>query len=58
MTMRYPASVHPKALQAIIDCNQCEANRRPRMFVCEWHDGFDNGLHEADEAALAEREDR
>lgn len=42
----------PKRLEAQIkSCPSCEPDRRPRMFVCDYHDGWWDGYEAGKEEA-------
>lgn len=47
-TMAHPESVPSTVLERIVNCDVCEAKRRPRMFVCAYHEGWWDGWEAAD----------
>lgn len=53
MTMTHPKSVPAVVMAHVLACDHCEGQRRPRMFICFYHEGWWDGW----EAASAQHPD-
>lgn len=42
-TMVHPESLPDAVLAQAKDCPSCETDRRPRMFICSYHEGWWDG---------------
>ena len=51
-TMAYPDNVPAAVLAQIEQCTSCEPERRPRMFICDYHDGYWSGCDAAYERSI------
>lgn len=45
--MAYPEQLPAAVLAHVMACDQCESKRRPRMFVCTYHEGWWDGWEAA-----------
>lgn len=45
--MAFPDLLPEHLLGKVKECDECEADRRPRMFVCTYHEGFWDGYDQA-----------
>lgn len=41
-----PEAASPLLVSAAKECESCEADRRPRMFICAYHEGWWDGYEE------------
>ena len=57
-TMATPEAVPGRVLAEILTCDQCEPERRPRMFVCDYHAGWWDGWEAHDAAPISNRDSR
>jgi hypothetical protein len=55
--MLHPAAVDETELLEIIQCAHCESDRRPRMYVCEYHEGWLAGRAAAEREAALEADE-
>lgn len=52
-----PGTVPGEVLARIMFCDRCEGDRRPRMFVCDFHAGWWDGFDFARETSRAPGEE-
>lgn len=53
-TMVTPDLLPEFLLAKVTKCSGCEANRRPRMFLCTYHEGFWDGWDTAERLTASE----
>ena len=46
-TMAETDSGYAIVLARVVACDRCEADRRPRMFICDFHEGWWDGWESA-----------